>query len=244
MIISPELTPFILVAAVCFAGSVVQSIMGFGVALICMPFLIHILDPVGAAALVALFIMPMQVIIMWRYRRALDIRPFWRVLVGITIGTPLGVALLERLDEHIILSALGILLIAYSLYSLTRPRLREIRHPAWAFGCGLAAGVLGGAYNTGGPPVVIYGSSMGWESDQFRANLQALFMINSVLVIGAHVAAGHVSTLVLENLLVALPLTLIGTGVGFALNRFVNETVFRKAVLILLAVIGVRLLPP
>lgn len=244
MTISPEMTPFLLIAVVCFAGALVQSIMGFGVALICMPFLIHLLDPVSAATLVALFLLPMQIIIMWRYRRALDIRPFWRVLVGIVVGTPLGVVLLERLDERIILSALGILLIGYAVYSLTRPRLRTIHHPAWAFGCGLAAGILGGAYNTGGPPVVIYGSSMGWDSDQFRANLQALFLINSSLVILAHVAAGHVNTLVLENLLVALPATLLALGVGFALSRYVREAAFRKAVLVLLVVIGARLLLP
>lgn len=244
MIISPELTPFLLVAVVCFAGALVQSIMGFGVALICMPFLINLLSPVSAAALVALFLLPMQVIIMWRYRHSLDIRPFWRVLVGIVVGTPLGVLLLERLDERIILSALGVLLIVYAAYSLTRPRIRAIHHPAWAIGCGLVAGVLGGAYNTGGPPVVIYGSSMGWDSDQFRANLQALFLINSSLVIVAHIVAGHIDTVVLENLLVAIPASLLAVGVGFTLSRFVKEAVFRKAVLVLLAVIGARLLLP
>ena len=244
MNLSPELTPFLLVAAICFAGVVTQSIIGFGVALVCMPLLIQIFDPVSAAALVALFVFPLQLIIMWRYRRALNIRPFWRVLVGVIVGRPIGGLLLERLDERVILSALGILLIGYAVYSLTRPRLRTIHHPAWAFGCGLAAGILGGAYNTGGPPVVIYGSSMGWDSDRFRANLQALFLINSSLVILAHVAAGHVNTLVLENLLVALPATLLALGVGFALSRYVREAAFRKAVLVLLVVIGARLLLP
>lgn len=207
-----------------------------------MPPLIQILDPVSAAALVALFVFPLQMIIMWRYRHALNIRPFWRVLVGIIIGTPVGVLLLERLDERVILSALGVLLIAYALYSLLRPRLPEIHHPAWAYGCGLAAGMLGGAYNTGGPPVVIYGTSLGWDSEQFKANLQALFLINSVLVIGAHVAAGHVTALVFENLLVALPVTVFGTLVGFWLSRRINEAAFRKAVLLLLLAVGVRLL--
>ena len=107
---------------------------------------------------------------------------------------------------------------------------------------GLAAGMLGGAYNTGGPPVVIYGTSLGWDSEQFKANLQALFMINSVLVIGAHVAAGHVTALVFENLLVALPVTVLGTLVGFWLSRRINEAAFRKAVLLLLIAVGVRLL--
>lgn len=244
MIISPELTPYLLVAAITFVAIVAQSIMGFGVALICMPLLIYVLEPVSAAAFVALLALPLQLIIIWRYRHALQIRPFWRVLVGIAVGTPIGVALIERLDERVILSALGTLLIGYALYSLLRPRLPEIRHPAWALSCGLTAGMLGGAYNTVGPPLVIYGSSLGWDSEQFKANLQVLCMLNSVLVIGAHIAAGHVTTLVIENLLVALPVILIGTAVGFWLSRYVNEAAFRKGVLILLLVIGARLLLP
>ena len=233
---------FLIVAAIVFFGVVAHSILGFGVALICMPLLILVLSPVSAAAFVALFTIPLQMIIIWRYRHALHLRPFWRVILGTALGAPLGVFLIAQLDERIILSALGLFLIIYAIYNLFNLRLPRIVQPKWDFSFGLASGVLAGAYNTGGPPLVIYGTSLGWNSEQFKANLQALFMLNSFLVIILHIIAGHVDLLVLENLLISLPVIAVGTALGFWLSRYVNEALFRKGVLALLIIVGVHLL--
>ena len=42
---------------------------------------------------------------------------------------------------------------------------------------GFFAGILGGAYNTNGPPVVIYGSLRKWSPATFRATLQGYFFM-------------------------------------------------------------------
>ncbi|MBI1259119.1 MAG: TSUP family transporter [Chloroflexi bacterium] len=233
---------FLIVAAIVFFGVVAHTILGFGVALICMPLLILVLSPVSAAAFVALFTIPLQIIIIWRYRRALRLRPFWRVILGTALGAPLGVFLIARLDERIILSALGLFLVGYALYNLFNLRLPRIVQPKWDFSFGLASGVFAGAYNTGGPPLVIYGTSLGWNSEQFKANLQALFMLNSFLVIILHIVAGHVDALVLENLAISLPVVAVGTAIGFRISRYVNEALFRKCVLALLIIVGLHLL--
>ncbi len=91
---------------------------------------------------------------------------------------------------------------------------------------------------------MIYGTSLRWKPEQFKANLQALFMVNSFLVISAHLIAGQVDAFVVENVLISLPVVLIGSALGFWLSRFVNETAFRKGVLVLLLLVGVRLLLP
>ncbi len=241
---SPDLTLYLLIAGVSFLGIVVQSVLGFGVSLITMPLLIQILDPVTATTYVALLTMPLQLVIVWHYRQALHIRPFWRVIVSSIIGAPLGVLLIAVLDRRFVLGALGIFLIAYALYSLRRLHLPEIRRPAWGYAFGFISGALSGAYNAAGPPLVVYGTSLGWEPEQFKANLQALFIIDSVMVISSHLIAGHVDTFVFENALVALPVILIGSAVGFWLSRRVNEAAFRTGVLVLLLVVGVRLLLP
>ncbi len=235
---------FVLVGFIIFCGVFTQSMIGFGSALVCMPLLIHIFVPAQAAALLALVTLPMELVIIWRYRHALHIRPFWRVMLGSVIGIPLGVILLNVLDRALILDALGLLLIGYSLYSLLRFRLPEIRRPSWGYGFGLASGILSGAYNTGGPPMVIYGTCLRWDSARFKANLQALLIVNSLLVIAAHVAAGHVDAVVMQNVAVGLPMVAVGTVSGFWLSRYVKEASFRKVVLVALLIIGVRLLLP
>ncbi|MEP7292501.1 MAG: TSUP family transporter, partial [Chloroflexota bacterium] len=87
---------FLMVAFIVFFGILTQSMIGFGIALISMPLLIHVLEPVQAAAFLALLALPLQILIAWRYRHALHIRPFWRVLVGSLIGIPIGIFLISR----------------------------------------------------------------------------------------------------------------------------------------------------
>jgi uncharacterized membrane protein YfcA len=235
---------FVLVALIVFVGIVTQSMIGFGVALISMPLLIRILSPTEAAAFMALLGLPLQILILRRYRQSLNIRPLWRVLVGSLIGIPVGIFLIAQLDPNTVLGLLGILLIVYALYSLFNLRPPRINRPEWGFGYGFFSGVFGGAYNTAGPPLVIYGTALGWTSQQFKANMQILFLIGNLVVITVHIASGHVDTRVMQNLLVSLPVLLVGTSLGFWLSHRVNEALFRKLVLFALLLIGIRLLLP
>ncbi len=91
---------------------------------------------------------------------------------------------------------------------------------------------------------MIYGTCLRWNPEQFKANLQALLLISSSLVIVTHLIAGHVTPLVLQNFAVALPMVAVGSISGFWLSRYVNEAVFYRLVLIMLLLIGSSLLLP
>jgi hypothetical protein len=231
----------VFLAIVVFFAILTQAVSGFGLALIAMPLLVTLIEPIEAASLVALMATTTQIIMLLRYRRALKIAGLWRLMVGSLVGIPIGVIALSRLDSDVILLILGIILILYALYSLFAPPLPMIRNPNWGYLFGFASGLLGGAYNTGGPPFVIYGSSQRWETAVFKANLQVLLMVNSVSVVFAHLVAGHYTSVVLRDYAIALPMILLGAGAGFALDRYIDEARFRRIILVLLLVIGARL---
>jgi hypothetical protein len=236
---TPEL---LLIAVIVFFAILTQAVSGFGLALVAMPLFVGFLDPVEAASLVALMATTTQIIMLLRYGRALKIGGLWRLMLGSLVGIPIGVIALSQLDSEIILFALGVILVAYALYSLVAPPLPLITNPNWGYAFGFASGLLGGAYNTGGPPFVIYGTSQRWETQVFKANLQVLLMVNSVSVVIAHVLAGHYTETVLRDYAIALPMIVLGALAGFWLDRYINETLYRKIILVLLLVIGVRLL--
>ncbi|MCS7071537.1 MAG: sulfite exporter TauE/SafE family protein [Anaerolinea sp.] len=232
----------LLLAAVIFAAALVQAISGSGIALVAMPLLIGMMPPVEAGTLVSLMAITVQVIMLTRYFRALTLRGLWRLIVGALIGIPIGIYALSRLDEQIILTALGILLVVYSLYSLVAPQIPAIRGQGWGFIFGLISGLLHGAYNTGGPPYVIYGVGQRWPLAQFKSNLQALLMVNSSSVVIAHLLAGHITASVLNNYAIAVPVIIMGALTGFFLDRYINEELFRRIVLIVLLLIGINML--
>jgi uncharacterized protein len=235
-----EITLF--VAVIIFFAIFTQAVAGFGLALVAMPFLVTILGPVPAAALTSLIGLTTQLIILGRYHRVLRFGPLWRVIIGALLGIPLGIEALTRLDEGIILTVLGLVLIFYSLYSLFSPRLPEIRRTGWGFGFGLAAGLLSGAYNTGGPPLVIYGMSRRWQMVEFKVNMQLMLMVISIFVTVNHLLRGHYDASVLRSYAFALPAIGLGALTGLLLDKYISVTVFRRVVLILLLVIGVRML--
>jgi hypothetical protein len=236
------MTPSLAIAIIVFLAILTQAITGSGLALIAMPLLVEILDPLTAASLVALMAITTQLIMLARYRQSLQAYGLWRLIAGSLLGIPIGIYALSRLDEQVILTVLGLVLITYVTISLFTLPLPPFRSPNWGFGFGFLSGMLGGAYNTGGPPFVIYGLSQKWEAQRFKANLQLLLMVNSFTVVVAHLFAGHYTSEVLQNYVLALPMILLGAFTGFWIDRYINEVVFRRIVLVVLLVIGLRML--
>jgi len=231
-----------LLFAIVLLAALLQTISGFGFALLAMPLVALVIGVKEAAPLVALVGFTLYAVNLTRYRRGFD----WRVLpplaAAAALGTPVGVWALNYLDETLIKSALGVILIAYALYSLWRPQTAPLRSTLWAWPAGFLAGVLGGAFNTPGPPVIIYGNLRQWPRDLFRSTLQALFLFSSSLVILSHVAAGNLTTATIPTYLLLVPALLLGVWAGAAIDRRISNERFRLLVLALIFATGVLLL--
>lgn len=75
-------------------------------------------------------------------------------------------------------SALGLIIISYSVYSLIGKRKISLKKDS-LFGFSFAdlfPDFFGGAYGLDGPPLVIYSNMRAWTSPYFRATLQAYFL--------------------------------------------------------------------
>ncbi len=219
-----------------------QTSVGFGFALVSMPLMVTLLGPIPAASLGAILALTTQIAMLNRYRGEIAPHKLWRLMVGTLLGVPIGVRLLSRMDEGLVLAFLGILLVVYALYSLLAPRLPYIRNPNWGFGIGLVSGTLGGAYNTSGPPFVIYGMSRQWPPPEFKGNMQVLLMTNTIAATVAHAVASHYSPEIGRFYLLSLPAIALGTVLGFWVDNRINAILFRRIVLVMLLIIGVRLI--
>ena len=236
-----DLTSF-LIAAVVFLGCFTQSLTGFGVALVMMAVLPSILGLEVATPLVALVGIILEIFMLIRYRATLQFKSILGLLVSSVIAIPVGVFYLRQLDERIALFVLGLVIVVYALYALTGFHLPNLRHPAWAWSFGFVGGLLGGAYNTSGPPVVVYGNCRRWSPQEFKSNLSGYFLLNSVMVVSTHWLSGNFTTVVTSRFLPALPALLLGFLLGQFMDRWLNPDLFRRIVLVLLIVLGARLM--
>jgi uncharacterized protein len=225
-----------------FFAAFTKGFAGFGQALVGVPLLAGIIGIQTTTPLMSLFAIIANTILVIHHREALHFGEVWRMSVASLICIPIGVYGLRALDERIVLGVLGGVLIAYSLYSLLAPRLPKVENENLAFLFGGMGGLLGGAYNTAGPPAVIYGTFRRWGPAEFKGNLQAFFVINSVLVVATHLASGNFTPTVLRYFVTAVPFLLGGLFVGSRMDRYMSPETFRKIILVLLIVLGLTLI--
>jgi uncharacterized membrane protein YfcA len=219
-----------LVAIVVFCASFVQTLTGFGFALMVMPLITLVLGLRTAAPLVALAGLTLYATNLLRHRAAFNLKEVLPMGAAAALGVPVGVWVLANADENLVRQLLGLILVAYASYALARPKAPRLRCQRWAYPAGFAAGCLGGAYNTPGPPAIVYGSLRRWPKDEFRAAMQALFLLTGFLVVASHVVARHVTADVLTFYLYAAPALGLGILVGSRADRWVDGNRFRTLV--------------
>lgn len=232
---------YAIVASIFFAF-LTFGLTGFGSGLIAMVLLTPVLGLGTAAPMFALLAIGAECLMLVRYREHLRLQAVWRLAVGSLIAIPIGILIIRNVNEHVVLIILGMVVVGYGCYSLFMPHLPELANRRWGFIFGFASGLLTGAYNTGGPPFVIYGNLSKWQREEFKSNLPGLFILNSVVVVTSHILAGHYTSIVLRDVAIGLAPMFVGLFLGWRLDKRINPETFRKMVLILLVVIGVRLI--
>lgn len=245
---------FIVVTLIFAAGSFVQTIAGFGSALVIMPLLTYYIGIQSAATVMALVGGAVIATVLYQNWGGLRWREALLLLSGSVIGIPLGTYALKVLPPSPVIALLGAMLLIYGVYSLMAGTSGAVAAPAemaggWgvrrvvtAWFVGLTAGCLGGAYATDGPPLVIYGSAKRWPKDAFRSILQACFLVDGILIIVCHGAGGLVTGDVFRYSLYGIPGMVGGLVAGSLLDRRINHAVFQRILLAAIIFLGAALL--
>jgi uncharacterized membrane protein YfcA len=225
-----------------FVAVLTQSVVGFGLALVSMPLLVGLVGVQAATPLVAVVGFVAELLLLIRFREALNLRAVSRLSLAAVFGVPVGVTVLRQVDTAVVTTFLGIVIVGYALYALADLHLPQLAQASWAWGFGFVAGILSGAYSTSGPPVVIYGNCRRWSPAEFKGNLQGFFLLMSVLTIVVHGASGNFTAVVWQGVFWAVPGVVLGLLGGLWIDGRVNPQTFRKLVLLLLIILGLRLI--
>ena len=229
------------VVAVLVAASL-QTMAGFGFALMMMPLAVLLLGVRTAGPLIALVGLAVSLVNTLRNRESIDRRELRGMVLLGAVGVPFGVWALVGISERTIRVTLGVLLILYGLASLLRPVKRPPISAGWAYPVAFLAGGLAGAYNLPGPVLVLYGSLRQWPHNTFRAMLQSFFVASYLLTTLLHLMGGRLTPTVLGLSAVALPAFLLGILLGSRVDRRLDRRVLRVAVHLLIAVLGISLI--
>ncbi|MBI1881316.1 MAG: sulfite exporter TauE/SafE family protein [Chloroflexi bacterium] len=232
----------VLVASILFFSTFIRSAVGFGDALLAMPLLALFISLRTATPLVGFMGMMISAGILITDWQMIDFRAAWRLNLASFAGIPLGLLLITLAPEAPVKIILGLLLGLYGLYNLMTPGLPLLQNERLAYPFGFVAGILGGAYNTSGPPIVIYGALRRWPPDNFRATLQGYFFFSSILILAGQGLAGLWTWQVVQLFLYSTPLMIFGIYLGGKVNGRLPKAAFRQIIFGLLIVVGILFL--
>lgn len=229
---------------VIFIATVFRSAFGFGESLVAVPLLalwLPLNTAVPLSVLVSITVAGVVVVQDWK---KIHFRSAGGLILFTLLGIPLGLSLLTRMDEQIVKAILGLVIIIFSVYLLLGKQLEELKKDsiAWLFGCGLLAGILGGAYGLNGPPLVVYGAKRRWSAQHFRATLQGYFLIASIVGIAGYWFSGLLVPAVFHYFLLSIPVMLPAVFIGRVINHRLPGGNFFRYIYFVLFCLGVFLL--
>ncbi len=177
--------------AVFVLAGIAQSVSGIGAALVSVPLVTLVVDPVSgvvAATAVSLFMAGQASV---RERDHVDRPAAGRLLLAGTLGMPVGLWLLVALPETA-LTVLMAVTVAVALV-LVGGRVRVGGGAVTTWFCGALSGTLLTSTAMNGPPLVLALHNLGLPPRKFRATVQVVFAGHDLLAVAGFLVVGQFS---------------------------------------------------
>lgn len=237
----PAISPLTLGLAVLFIffAAIVRGYSGFGFSLLAITALSLLMPP--ASVVPSLFILEIAASFyllpaVWNEIHWPSIRP---LLLGCLIGTPVGVWLLSNVPAAPMQVALGLVMLVSTILLGRGFALKTMPGPVASVGTGALSGLLNGAFSTAGPPVILFYFSSPAGAVAGRASLIAYFLGTDVIGLPMLAHAGLITWATFVRALVFLPALVVGVWLGARSFKSADPAVFRRWVLVILAVLSI-----
>lgn len=226
-------------AASVFLGSLVQGTAGLGFALVAVPMLILFLPHQTAIPSLLVLGSVVNILVLIDVRKHIAFRPILPfIIIGIA-AVPLGSWVLMQLNGNAFRIFVGIVIGLVAVLMISGFRLRIKNEKIAALPIGLLSGILQGSLTMCGPPMIFYLMNQNLEQMKFKAYLVSFIMVMNISAFASFYYEGLMSPEVLRYAFWFLPVALSGGAAGIYLSRKLNEELFRRTALLIVAAGGV-----
>ena len=220
-------------------GAITAGASGFAFALAATSIWLHRIDPVHSAVLATGCGVLLHLSTLWPQRKFIEPKRLAPFIAGGLLGVPVGVYLLAYTAPNVLKAALGIFLIAFGTFVLSRPHFHRVERGGRKADAavGFIGGILGGIGGYSGVLPTIWTQLRGWPRQIARGVYQPyIIVIQTISLVGIVLVTRDTTALVL--LIAAIPPLLVGTWIGWRIYGRMDERRFRQALAILLIASG------
>lgn len=233
----------LVLAAASFIASLARGFSGFGGALIFVPLASAAVGPQAAAPILLLIDGVAQLALLKTAWRGANRREVAVMAAGALLGIPLGAVILTHVDPMALRWAIAALIVAMLALLISGWRYHGRPNSATTAGVGFAAGILSGAVQAGGPPVVAYWLGGSTSALTVRANIILFFFCTSVVAAASYFATGLLGLDVLLLAALTVPFYALGMYLGTRMFGLASEGTFRRVSFVLIAGAAIISLP-
>ena len=230
-------------AAVVFLAPVVagliQSVTGFGSGIFMMVFFPMLFPILGASAISSAISLAGTCSLSWHYRKHCQ----WKLtiipaLIYILVSSA-AVLLAPYLPTDLLKKVFGVFLMILAVYFLVfSSRLKIKANLASAAVCGTLAGILGGLFGIGGPPMVIYFLAALDDKEEYLGTIQLHFFVTGVYMLAFRIYKGIYTMDMIPYTILGMAGIMIGKKIGTKIVDRINADTMKKLVYAFLGVSG------
>lgn len=233
---------WLLVLAAVMAG-LVRGFTGFGTAMVYLPVAGQVLDPVPALVTLVIidFIGPIPAVP--RAIREGHPRDVLRLVGGLVVGAPIGVAILLVLSPDIFRTAVSLISLALLVALVSGVRYHGTVTRPMIYGIGALSGLLHGAAGLPGPPVILLYMARPLPVQVIRASVLLFLFLADIVVFTIFGIRGLLTAEpVLVGIVLILPY-LAAVMIGARVFDPKHATLYRGAAYTIIAVSALSGLP-
>lgn len=225
------------------AAGMIQMVTGFGAVVVLMAVLPFFFGIVDAPTLALSINMLYTVALLWKYRKHVDLKVALLPTVVYCVVAVIVLRMMGDMDLRALAIAFAILLMVLAVYFMVFARRIKVR-PSVPLGlaCSTVAGVTGGLFGVGGPPVVLYFLAAAKDRETYMGSLQFLFVMTSIVTLSMRFGSGMFREELLPYVAAGIMGIMGGMWLGDRICRKLNADVIRVATYIFVGVSGLALL--
>ena len=225
-----------------FIASIIRGFNGFGFSATCISGFSFILPAIEIVPIILALEVAISIFMIPYIWNKIDWRFVFKILLGIIIGSPIGLYLLKYLNSETTHLSVCLLIIFFSILLMKGYANQKIDNNYGKFFTGVVSGTLNGLTTLGGMPVALFLLITSIQPTVIRGSLAALFFLTDIYAFTLSFFSGIVDVTTIYRVIPLIVILPIGVFIGN--NFFVKrkKETYKKVVfyfLIFISIFGI-----
>ena len=225
-----------------FIASIVRGFNGFGFSATCISGFSFIMPAIEIVPIILILEVMISIFMIPYIRNKIDWNFVIKILIGIVIGSPIGLFLLKYLPSELTHLLICLIIIFFSILLMNGYSNQKINNNYAKISTGFIAGTINGFSLLGGMPVALFLLVTNIQPAVIRGSLAALFFLTDTYAFVLSFFAGIVDMTTIYRTIPLIFILPIGVFIGDKFFVKSKEETYRKVVfyfLIFISLFGI-----